>query len=291
MISGFDFTTPLPIADAVRRTTRAIRSPKCRSQTFQVRGGVLYPDTGGPGPRGSGSTPTSCRARASRGSRSRRRPCAAATGCSTTCSARTASAPTRPAIPARTALTPSLDNGQTFVATLANPFPNGLLEPVGSGLGLMTNVGLGVSFPYVGEVRTPRTHRWSIGVQRELPWLVPGRGHLRRARYSREHSGLPRAELGARAVLLDVAGARRRDQQLPDAAGAESVRRAAAGHQHQRRQRRALAAAASVSAVHAASSGRSRRSARPTTRRSRDGSSGAWRTGSPCRWPTRGRRR
>ena len=55
-----------------------------------------------------------------------------------------------------TALTPSLDNGQTFRATLANPFPDGLLEPVGSALGLMTNVGLGVSFPYVGEVRNPR---------------------------------------------------------------------------------------------------------------------------------------
>ena len=35
----------------------------------------------------------------------------------------------------------------------------------------MTNVGLGVSFPYVGEVRTPRTHRWSIGLQHELPGL------------------------------------------------------------------------------------------------------------------------
>jgi hypothetical protein len=75
-----------------------------------------------------------------------------------------------------TALTPSLDNGQTFVATLANPFPNGLLEPVGSDLGLMTNVGLNVNFPYVGEVSTPRTHRWSVGVQRELPWyfLIEG---------------------------------------------------------------------------------------------------------------------
>ena len=40
----------------------------------------------------------------------------------------------------------------------------------------MTNVGLGVGFPYVGEVRTPRTHRWSIGLQRELPgfFLVEG---------------------------------------------------------------------------------------------------------------------
>ena len=75
------------------------------------------------------------------------------------------------------------NNGQTFVATLANPFPNGLLEPVGSSLGLMTNVGLGVSFPYVGDVRTPRTHRWSTrrcsaSCRRD----VPGRGHLRRAR-------------------------------------------------------------------------------------------------------------
>jgi hypothetical protein len=75
-----------------------------------------------------------------------------------------------------TSLTPSLDNGQTFIATLANPFPNGLLEPVGSALGLMTNVGLTANFPYVGEVRTPRTHRWSVGVQRELPgyFLIEG---------------------------------------------------------------------------------------------------------------------
>ena len=71
-----------------------------------------------------------------------------------------------------TALTPSLDNGQTFVATLANPFPNGLLEPVGSGLGPDDQRRpRRVSFPYVGEVQTPRTHRWSIGAQRELPWM------------------------------------------------------------------------------------------------------------------------
>ena len=70
-----------------------------------------------------------------------------------------------------TTLTPSLDNGLTFIGTLTNPFPNGLLEPVGSALGLMTNVGQGVSFPYAGETSNPRTHRWSLGLQRELPWL------------------------------------------------------------------------------------------------------------------------
>ena len=177
MISGFDFDTPLPIADAVRANYARNPIAEVPVSAFQVRGGVLYPDTGGPqGGMGTAPTRTSCRAPGSRGSRSRRPRSAAATGCSTTCSGRTASTPTRPATRGPPSLTPSLDNGQTFVATLANPFPNGLLEPVGSGLGLMTNVGLGVSFPYVGEVRTPRTHRWSIGLQRELPgfFLVEG---------------------------------------------------------------------------------------------------------------------
>jgi hypothetical protein len=34
----------------------------------------------------------------------------------------------------------------------------------------MTSVGQGVSFPYNGDVRNPRNHRWSLGVQQELPW-------------------------------------------------------------------------------------------------------------------------
>ena len=68
-----------------------------------------------------------------------------------------------------TPLTASLDNGQTFIATLANPFPSGLAEPVGSGLGLNTNLGQQVAFPYIGDVKNPLNHRWSIGLQRELP--------------------------------------------------------------------------------------------------------------------------
>src|ERR1035441_3652605 len=43
-----------------------------------------------------------------------------------------------------TATTPiqaSLDNGLHFVATTANPFPNGLLAPQGSSAGLQTNLG------------------------------------------------------------------------------------------------------------------------------------------------------
>ena len=176
MISGFDFTTPLPIADAVRQNYARNPIPQVPVPEFQVRGGVLYPDTGGP-------------SEAWEGRFSNFMPRA---GFSWQPQEKTAVrggyglfydvlGPNRISVNQTgysrvTALVPSLDNGRSFIATLADPFPGGLLEPVGSGLGLMTNVGLGVSLPYVGEVSTPRTHRWSLGMQRELPWsfLIEG---------------------------------------------------------------------------------------------------------------------
>src|SRR5688572_5358814 len=48
MISGFDFDTALPIADAVRANYARNPIPQVPASAFQVRGGVLYPDTGGP---------------------------------------------------------------------------------------------------------------------------------------------------------------------------------------------------------------------------------------------------
>ena len=172
MISGFDFETPLPIADTVRANYARNPIAEVPVSQFQVRGGVLYPDTGGPD-------------QAWKGRFSNFMPRA---GFSWLPEPKTAVrggygmfydvlGPNRISVNQTgysrvTALVPSLDNGRTFVATLANPFPDGLLEPVGSGLGLMTNVGLGVSVPYFGQVSTPRAHRWSLGVQRELPWLL-----------------------------------------------------------------------------------------------------------------------
>src|SRR5687768_8725574 len=176
MISGFDFDTSLPIEAQVQANYARNPIVEIPASQFRVRGGVLYPDTGGPDsaweqiygnimPRAGFSWQPEPKT-AVRGGYGLfydvlgpNRISANQTGYSRV-----------------TALTPSLDNGQTFVATLENPFPNGLLEPVGSDLGLMTNVGQGVSFPYFGEVRTPRTHRWSLGLQRELPWnfLIEG---------------------------------------------------------------------------------------------------------------------
>ena len=69
---------------------------------------------------------------------------------------------------ATTPITPTYDNGITYVASLANPFPTGLQSPVGSGSGLATNLGqnLTVYQPYRPQ---PYSQRWSFDVQRELP--------------------------------------------------------------------------------------------------------------------------
>lgn len=62
----------------------------------------------------------------------------------------------------------SLDNGLTFLATNATPFPTGLIAPAKSSQGLLTNVGQGVSF-YNEKRRHPYAQRWSFGLQQELP--------------------------------------------------------------------------------------------------------------------------
>jgi len=52
--------------------------------------------------------------------------------------------------------------------SITNPFPNGVLPPPGSSLGLLTNIGNGASFQ-PPNYKIPRTYQYSLGFQRELP--------------------------------------------------------------------------------------------------------------------------
>ncbi len=61
----------------------------------------------------------------------------------------------------------SLDTGLTFPATLANPFPTGLIAPAGSSNGLRTNLGQSIEVFAAGR-KAPYAQRWSFGLQREL---------------------------------------------------------------------------------------------------------------------------
>ncbi len=69
---------------------------------------------------------------------------------------------------ATTTLVPSLDNGQTYIATLGNPFPGGFLRAAGAAGGLATFLGQGISF-FDERLVNPYMQRWQFAVQRELP--------------------------------------------------------------------------------------------------------------------------
>jgi hypothetical protein len=70
-----------------------------------------------------------------------------------------------------TSIVPTTNNGQTFVATLQNPLPNGLLLPAGAGDGLKTGLGRGVSY-FAENPVNPYFARWSMSLQRELPGRI-----------------------------------------------------------------------------------------------------------------------
>jgi hypothetical protein len=67
----------------------------------------------------------------------------------------------------------SLDEGLTWFATTANPFPNGLIDPLGANGGLKTNLSQGID-AYLPGRRHPYSQRFSAGVQQLLPWQFLG---------------------------------------------------------------------------------------------------------------------
>ncbi|MFN0105234.1 MAG: TonB-dependent receptor domain-containing protein [Bryobacteraceae bacterium] len=67
-----------------------------------------------------------------------------------------------------TNLIPTLDNGQTYIATLRNPFPNGVDAALGASGGLTTFLGRAVSY-FNAKPVNPYNQRWSFSVQRQLP--------------------------------------------------------------------------------------------------------------------------
>jgi hypothetical protein len=70
-----------------------------------------------------------------------------------------------------TNLVPTLDAGLTFNADLANPFPGGVLEPLGASLGLATSLGQGIGFVPL-QRKNQQSRRYELSLQRELPGRV-----------------------------------------------------------------------------------------------------------------------
>ncbi len=65
----------------------------------------------------------------------------------------------------------STNNNVTPANSLTNPFPTGILQPVGNTLG--TSTGIGQSFSLVDpNARSPYVQQYSFDVQREVPWGI-----------------------------------------------------------------------------------------------------------------------
>jgi hypothetical protein len=69
---------------------------------------------------------------------------------------------------ATTNIIASINNGLSYQASLANPFPNGISPAVGASRGLASYLGQGPS-PFYRETVNSYMQRWSFSVQRELP--------------------------------------------------------------------------------------------------------------------------
>ena len=65
----------------------------------------------------------------------------------------------------------SNDGLKTPAGTLSNPYPSGLLQPVGNSLGYLTGVGSSLTSWFQGS-QSPIVHQYSFDIQRELPWEI-----------------------------------------------------------------------------------------------------------------------
>ena len=66
------------------------------------------------------------------------------------------------------------NDGATPYLHLSNPFPNGLIQPPGSALGLLNDVGHNANGPLRTRAadQTPYEQSWSFGIERQMPWNV-----------------------------------------------------------------------------------------------------------------------
>ena len=167
-VRGFDFGAASPIEAAVRATYAASPIPQVPLDAFRVRGGLTYPNTNGQ-PRSLWDT-TQSNFMPRLGFAYSITPLTVFRG-GYGIYFEPIGVPNSDVIQTgftqTTQLVPSVDNGQHFVATLANPFPSGVLLPTGAKGGLRTNLGQSVSFFNQG-LKNPYMQRWQFALQRSL---------------------------------------------------------------------------------------------------------------------------
>ncbi len=167
---GFDFHTPNPIEEQARANYARSPIPELPVSEFRTLGGLLFAGVGGV-PRGLWDTDKSNFAPrfGIAWQMTPKTVWRGGYGIFYELNGATRNDVGQQGFAQRTNLNPSLDNGLTFRATLADPFPDGFLKPAGAANGLRTFLGRSTSFS-PPSLRNGYMQRWSLGLQRELPW-------------------------------------------------------------------------------------------------------------------------
>ncbi|MCL5744308.1 MAG: TonB-dependent receptor, partial [Acidobacteria bacterium] len=166
---GFDFTTPNPISAAALANYAKNPAPALPVSQFRTLGGLLFSGVDGQ-PRGLfNGDPNNFAPRVGIAYQIRPRTVLrAGYGIFFDSIGADQDDVAQQGYSQRTNLTPSLDNGLSFHATLNNPFPDGLLAPAGASAGLATFLGRSPSFFWPTR-KAGYVQRWSFNIQHELP--------------------------------------------------------------------------------------------------------------------------
>jgi Carboxypeptidase regulatory-like domain/TonB dependent receptor len=169
LVAGFDFDTPNPVEAAARANYAKSPIPELPIEEFRARGGLIWAGQGGNGRSPFKTERNNFMPRF--GLAWQFKPQAVlrggfgifydTIGVNATRAIQTGFSQTTP-------IQASLDQGLTFITTTANPFPNGVLSPLGPAGGLATNLGQSLEFYSSGRTH-PYSQRWSLGVQHLLP--------------------------------------------------------------------------------------------------------------------------
>jgi hypothetical protein len=166
---GFDFNTPNPISAAAKANYAAAPIPEVPVAAFRTMGGLLFANTQGTPGGMWDSNPKNFAPRVGMAYLLRRDTVIRAgyaiyykmLGLGDETSVY------QQGLSQRTQLESSVDNGVTFRANMQNPFPDGLLPPLGSSAGLKTFLGNGISF-FSPNRRNGYMQRWSFSMQHEF---------------------------------------------------------------------------------------------------------------------------
>lgn len=169
LVSGFATQTANPIADAAKANYALAPIPELPVDRFNVLGGLTWVNQGGTGRSPFGGDTSHFMPRIGLAYQlAPKTVVRAGFGIFYGSIGVNATQPIQSGFTQSTPIQASLDGGLTYVANNENPFPNGLIPPLGPAGGLITNLGQGIDY-YSHDRKHPYADRWSFGVQHELP--------------------------------------------------------------------------------------------------------------------------